>query len=74
MLRQNAKTVKVKEQLIEDGLVSGLTLMIKANKGGGFGLFIKGDTIPFKNRDFGFNEKGECIGRGTGMCEECFRL
>lgn len=72
MLKEDAKTVKAKEQIIFDDAVSGLTLMIKANEGGGWGLFIMGATLPYKNRDFGFNEYGECIGRGTGMCEECF--
>ena len=73
MIRQNAKTVRVKEQLINDDAVSGLTLMFKAHKGGGWGLYIRGDNLPFKNRDFGFNQNGECIGSGTGLCEECFK-
>ena len=73
MLKKDAKTVRVKEQLIIDEEVSGLTLAFKAKQGGGLSLFIKGDNLPFKNRDFGFNVEGELIGRGTGLCEDCFK-
>ena len=72
MLRGDAKKLVIKEQIIIDDKVSGLTIMFKANKGGGWGLFITGDSLPYKNRDFGFNKDGELIGQGTGMCEECF--
>ena len=73
MLKNNAKDCLIKEQWINDELVSGLTLIFKKKEGGGCGLFIKGGNLLFGNRDFSFDARGRNNGAGTGLCEDCFR-
>lgn len=71
LLRKNANDCVIKEQWIDDELVSGLTLVFKKNKGGGCGLFITGKNLEFGNRDFGFDADGKNDGAGTGLCKDC---
>ena len=57
MLKQNAKTAKIKEQVIND-LVTGLTLIFRVTPSGEARLHLLGDNLPFGNRDFQFDRNG----------------
>ena len=70
MLKVNAQTLKIKEQLIND-LVTGLTLIFRVAPNGEAQLQLLGDNLPFGNRDFQFNRDGELIGTGTGVRNCC---
>lgn len=70
MLKQNAKTVKIKEQLINDP-VTGLTLIFRVTSVGEGRLHIIGDCLPFGNRDFMFDVDGVEAGTGTGFSNSC---
>ncbi len=65
-MKPGAATFKVGEQIIEDPLMSGLTLWIRA-EGKGFILTVLGN-FETANRDFAFNERGENIGAGSATC------
>ena len=68
MLKENAKTLQIKEQIIPD-LVTELTLVFRVAPSGEAVLYILGDTLPFGNRDFQFDKGGELAGTGTGLCD-----
>jgi len=70
MLKPNAKTPKIKEQLINDE-ITGLTLIFRVTPHGEARLHLLGDILPFGNRDFQFDGSGELAGTGVGMgvCE-----
>lgn len=68
MLLPNAKTVKIKEQIINDD-VTGLMLVFRVTPSGEARLHLMGDSLPFGNRDFQFDEDGELTGTGTGIYE-----
>ena len=70
MLKNNAKTLHIKEQYIND-LVTGLTLIFRATPNGDARLQIVGDNLPFGNRDFAFNKDGILEGTGTGTRGAC---
>lgn len=70
MLKQNAKTLQIKEQLIND-LVTGLTLIFRVAPDGEAQLQLLGDTLPFGNRDFQFDKDGKLAGTGTGVRGYC---
>ena len=67
MLKQNAKTLQIKEQFIDDA-VTGLTLMFRVTPSGEARLHLLGSILPFGNRDFQFDGNGELAGTGTGLC------
>ena len=64
---QNAGTICIAEQMINDDRVSGLTLYFSYNPDTGSTLHIEGKSLPFGNRDFYFNLSGESLGTGTGL-------
>jgi hypothetical protein len=67
VLRPNAKTVKIKEQVIND-LATGLTLIFEVTPSGEEArVRLIGPALPFGNRDFQFNKEGELVGAGTGL-------
>jgi hypothetical protein len=67
MLKQNAKTLYIKEQIIND-LVTGLTLIFRVTPSGEARLHLSGDVLPFGNRDFQFDKYGNEAGAGVGLC------
>lgn len=70
ILRQNARELRIVEQLIED-LVSGLTIQFAVNPNDGTSrLRIYGD-IPFGNREFIFNALGQEAGAGVALTGPC---
>lgn len=68
MLKRNAKTLRVKEQFIDDA-VTGLMLTFRVTPSGEARLHLSGSILPFGNRDFQFNKDGEIVGTGTGFCK-----
>lgn len=64
-VKPNAHTFSIKGQIIEDPLVSGLTIWIR-REGARFVLTVQGN-FEGVTRDFAFNEHGENIGVGTEM-------
>ena len=66
MIKQNAKTLNIKEQYIND-LVTGLTLIFRVTPSGESRLHILGDNLPFGNRDFQFDIYGKQAGTGCGV-------
>lgn len=69
--RVYGKTINIKEQSIKD-LVTGLTITFKAVSNGESIMYLQGDNLPFRNRDFQFSSDGELEGTGTGVTD-CFR-
>ncbi|MBA7624975.1 hypothetical protein ES703_32395 [subsurface metagenome] len=67
MLMPNAKTVKIKEQIIDDP-ATGLMVVFRLTPSGESRLHLVGDILPFGNRDFQFGADGELVGTGTGTC------
>jgi len=67
MIKENAKTLHVKEQYIND-LITGLTLIFRVTPGGEARLHLLGNILPFGNRDFQFDRNGKLAGTGTGLC------
>ncbi len=70
MLKRDGKTLKIKEQLINDP-VTGLTLIFRVTPSGEARLHLSGESLPFGNRDFQFDENGELAGTGTGTGGSC---
>ena len=64
---KNAKTIKIKEQMIND-VVTDLMLVFRVTSSGEACLHLVGSILPFGNRDFEFNVDGELVGTGTGLC------
>lgn len=64
----NAKTIKIKEQVIED-LASGLKIEFKAREDGEYRLYLSGSILPFGNREIHFDKEGEYAGAGTWLIE-----
>ena len=69
MLKPNAKTAKIKEQIINDRATALMLIFSIAPSGKEYRLQLVGDCLPFGNRDFQFNEEGELVGAGTGLCD-----
>lgn len=69
MLKNQAKTLKIKEQLINDP-VTGLTLIFRVTPSGEARLHLLGDILPFSNRNFQFDEDGNEAGAGVGLCPD----
>lgn len=67
MLKTDAKPLNIKEQLINDP-VTDLTLVFRVTPAGEARLHLTGPNLPFGNRDFQFNSRGELVGTGTGVC------
>jgi hypothetical protein len=67
MLKENAETICIREQMINDEPLSGLTLYFRYNPDNGSTLHIEGESLPSGNRDFYFNVSGELVGTGTGL-------
>lgn len=61
-----AKTLKIKEQIIND-LVTDLMLIFEVTPDGEGRLHLIGDNLLFGNRDFQFDYNGGLVGTGTGL-------
>jgi len=72
MLKRNAKTLRIKEQVINN-LVTNLTLIFRVTPGGEARLHILGDDLPFGNRDFQFDRRGVLAGTGVSLANYCKR-
>lgn len=70
MLKQNAQTLCIKEQIINDP-VTELTLIFRVTPSGEARLQLLGDNLLFGNRDFQFDRDGELVGTGTGVSNCC---
>lgn len=70
MLKTNAKTLSIKEQIIND-MVTELTLIFSVTPNGEARLQLLGDNLPFGNRDFQFDKNGRLAGTGTGLNGTC---
>jgi hypothetical protein len=70
MLKINAQTLKIKEQIIHDPITS-LTLVFRVTPSGEARVHLSGDILPFGNRDFQFDKEGNEAGAGTGLCPNC---
>ena len=71
ILRQNARSIRILEQLIEDP-VSGLTLQFAFNSNDGTSRLRLFGGFPYGNREFIFNIEGQEAGAGvalTGLCD-----
>jgi len=64
VVKKNAKTLKVKEQVIID-LVSGLTIQFEGMPDRTTRMRIAGENLPFGNRELILNAEGEEAGAGT---------
>ncbi|MBA7578993.1 hypothetical protein ES708_20859 [subsurface metagenome] len=64
MLKPDAKTLHIKEQIIDD-LVTGITLIFQATPSGEARLHLLGDALPLGNRDFQFDVNGKLVGTGS---------
>jgi len=67
MLKLNAQTLKIKEQVINDA-VTDLMLIFRVTPSGEARLHLIGANLPFGNRDFQFDKNGNEAGAGTGLC------
>ncbi len=68
-LKPNGQLCSIREQLIEDP-VSGLTLQFDRLDNGTTKLLIYGD-LPYGNREFIFDERGEQIASGVALGSVC---
>lgn len=71
ILRQNAREIRILEQLIEDP-VSGLTLQFAFNPNDGTSRLRLFGDFRYGNREFIFNSEGQEAGAGvalTGLCD-----
>ena len=66
MLKVNAKTLNIKEQIIND-VGTDLMLIFRVTPSGEARLRLIGDCLPFGNRDFQFDKDGELAGTGTSI-------
>jgi len=66
MIKPNAKTLNIKEQLIDDP-VTGLMLMFRVTPNGEARLHLVGDALPLGNRDFQFDVNGKLAGTGSSV-------
>ncbi len=66
MLKRDAKTLRIKEQMIND-LVTGLTVILRVTPGGEARIEISGDILPFGNRSLQFDVDGRLVGTGTSV-------
>ena len=64
--RPGGGTVLLREQIIDDADVSGITIMIERTPSGEGRLRITGE-LPFGGRDFAFDADGQLAGTGTSM-------
>ncbi len=64
MLRRDAKTLCVKEQVIND-LATGLTSILRVKPDGEARIELSGDALPFRNRTPQFEESGRLAATGT---------
>lgn len=62
--------VVLHEQVIDDSLVSGLTLAIWRTPTGEARIRVTGD-LPYGNRDFQFDANGCLVGTGTAVSDAC---
>ena len=68
-LKPNAQKVTLLEQIIDDP-VSGLSFQFEARPDGNSVMRVCGD-LPFGNREFFFNAKGEEAGAGVALVGSC---
>ena len=66
MLKRDAKTLRIKEQMIND-LVTGLTVILRVTPGGEARIEISGDILPFGDRSLQFDVDGRLVGTGTSV-------
>jgi len=63
--------VVLQEQVIEDELASGLTLVVWRTSDGEGRIRVTGADLPYGNRDFQFDQSGALIGTGTSVADAC---
>ena len=66
MIKPEAKTVKIKEQCIND-LPTGLMLIFRVTPSGESRLQLIGEALPYGSRDFQFDIEGKLAGTGTAV-------
>lgn len=67
MQRLGAKTVRIKEQVINDP-ATGMMLIFEVTPiGKEPRVRLLSSALPFGNRDFQFNRDGEYVGAGTSL-------
>ena len=66
MLKRDAKTLRIKEQMIND-LVTGLTVILRVTPSGEARIEISGDILPFGDRSLQFDVDGRLVGTGTSV-------
>ena len=66
--KRRGRVVSIKEQIIED-IVTSLTLEFKSREDGETRLYLRGDILPFGNREFHFNQDGCYVGTGKWLKE-----
>jgi len=69
MIKPDAKTLHIKEQIINDQ-VTGITIILRVTPNGEARIHLLCDSIPFGNRDFQFDKEGLLVGTGTS-CSDC---
>jgi len=66
MLKRDAKTLRIKEQMIND-LTTGLMVLLRVTPDGEARIEINGDTLPLGNRSFQFDSDGQLVSTGTSV-------
>lgn len=66
--KPGAKECRIKEQIVDDQGVTGITLQFKSHESGECTLDIFGN-FPFGNRSLMFDKNGELAGAGTHLGE-----
>ena len=69
-VKPSAKEWTIRE-LIEEDLVTGLTLQFEARDNGEMVLRLAGECLPFGNREIVFSRDGRVLGAGTGVAGTC---
>ena len=70
VLRQNARELRIVEQLIEDP-ISGLTIQFAVNPNDNTSRLRLFGNLPCGNREFIFNYLGQEAGRGVALTDLC---
>ncbi|MCH8988838.1 MAG: hypothetical protein IIA92_08535 [Chloroflexi bacterium] len=70
ILRQNARELRIVEQLIEDP-ISGLTIQFAVSPDGKTSRLRLFGNLPCGNREFIFNYLGEEAGAGVALTDLC---
>jgi len=69
-IKPDAKPWSIPEQIIEDP-ATGLTFQFEVVPDGELRLRVFGETLPYGNREFQFNQEGERVGAGIFVAGQC---